>query len=372
MADPLRKKLAPIYAPFLSELFDRPAVEESRATCNDCAMCEKGGGPAVPMDYFKPDLKCCTYHPNLPNFLVGAILSDPDPALAEGRRRIRERIERRIAISPCWVAAPKKFQLLVMASRGTNVFGRAKSLLCPYYDGASGGLCTIWKHREAVCSTFFCKYEGGRPGFQFWTSLKAYLEHVEITLAHAAMRAVDAKLVEPKMGRLRLTAEDIDDLPPNAAEYDGMWRDWVGREADFYVACFEYVRDMGRDEFIRLVDGTPDGKKSLLDVRSRWDKLTSPQLPKTLALNSKLKVVPLAEQVVVTSYNPNDSFALDKELYEVLAMLDPNKTVAANLETLAREHGIELAPELLQHLYIHGVLAPPTVAKQAPVCSTSD
>lgn len=366
MADSVRAKMAPVYQPFLSDVFDRPEIPETRATCDDCAMCDKGANAGVTMEFFKPDLKCCTYHPHLPNYLVGAILADPE--LAEGQRRIRARIAKRTQISPCWVAAPKKYQLLAMASKQSNVFGRAKTMLCPYYDPEGNGSCSIWRHRESVCTTFFCKYERGRHGLDFWTGIKAYFENIEITLAHWAMSEVDPKLVEPKMGRLKLSVEDVDDLPPNPKEYAELWQDWIDREPEFYLACYEKVRSMGQEKWKELIDEAPDGKKNLTELKRRWDKMLNPELPKTLIRNPKMKTQQVEGAMVVTTYNPNDSFRVDQDLYDVLAMLDAQKTLDENLANLAKE-GIELAPELLAHLVMHGVLVTPP-KKPEEACAT--
>src|SRR4051812_31514765 len=92
MTESLRDMVPPAHRRLLPVLFDRPAIRESRATCSDCAMCSKGGSPAPGVLSFRPDTKCCTYEPTLPNFLVGAILADTSPEMAEGRRRIRAHI----------------------------------------------------------------------------------------------------------------------------------------------------------------------------------------------------------------------------------------------------------------------------------------
>ncbi len=367
MAGSMRDKMAPAYRHLLSDLFDRSEVVETRATCDDCAMCDKGQNPGVKIDFFQPGLKCCTYHPHLPNYLVGAILSDPD--VEEGKRRVRAQIAKRTGISPCWVAAPKMYQLVTMASRQSNVFGRAKSMLCPYYDSRGNGSCSIWRHRESVCTTFFCKYERGRHGLDFWTGIKAYFENIEITFAHWAMNEVDPKLVEPKMGRLKLSVEDVEGLPPNADEYAELWQGWVGREEEFYVACYEKVRAMTRAKFEELVDEAPDGKKNLEELRRRWDKMLAPVLPGALVRNPKMKTQEVPGAVVVTTYNPNDSFSLDKDLFDVLGLIDGDKTLKENLEKLAADHGVELEPALLEHLVMHGVLVAPK--KKSAVCATT-
>src|SRR3954447_23226054 len=184
MSETLRQKLPAIYGRLLPDFFDRPAIEETRATCDDCAMCDKGAGTAKPelvASFFRPDVKCCSYHPTLPNYLVGALLTDPAPELEEGRRRLREKIARRIGVTPFWLAAPRKYLVLLEAARQTS-FGRAESLLCPYFERSSGR-CTIWRHRESVCATFFCKHDGGAIAHSFWSALKKYLAHVERSLS---------------------------------------------------------------------------------------------------------------------------------------------------------------------------------------------
>jgi Fe-S-cluster containining protein len=161
----------PLLADFLPALYrrlgaplDREVPRETKATCASCAMLEGGcqGATVPPVDgrarFFRPDTKCCTFHPRLPNYLVGAILTSVEPSDAEGRRRIAERVASRVGITPEWLHPPRAFTLLYDGSRGA--FGRAKGLRCPFYEEASGG-CTVWAHRDAVCSTYFCKYVAG-------------------------------------------------------------------------------------------------------------------------------------------------------------------------------------------------------------------
>src|SRR5689334_16917323 len=100
MSASIRDTLSTSHRRVLPAIFDRPSVPESRATCDDCAMCHKGGASAGPVVHFEPDVKCCTYQPALPNFLVGAILADDTGELEEGKRRVRERIATRVGVTP--------------------------------------------------------------------------------------------------------------------------------------------------------------------------------------------------------------------------------------------------------------------------------
>jgi hypothetical protein len=70
----------------------------------------------------------------------------------------------------------------------------------------------------------------------------------------------------------------------------------------------------------------------------------------------------VGEKVVVTTYHRYDSFALDKDLYEVVGMFNADQSLQQNLDRLAKEHGIELAPELVEYLFAAGVLIEPAPA----------
>jgi len=357
MADSLRAKLPPVYAPLLGDFFDRQEVVEDRATCESCAMCDHGQGVGVAMEFFHPDAKCCTYYPQLPNYLVGALLSDPAPELEEGRRRLRETLRTRIGATPQWLAPPRKYTVLLAASRGA--FGRSKVMRCPYFDAERGGTCTIWKYRENVCNTYFCKYTKGKPGWDFWQSLKDYLGQVEIMLSNYALKRVDPELNEPQLSRLRLTVEDLEDRGPNDADYASYWGKWVGREEEYYVATFEAVKRLSRAEFVRNVDESEEGRKRLAEVRARWEALDRRTVPPILLKNPKLKTYPVDDGIVVTSYNPFDSFKMERELFDVLGLLRAGDTIERNLARLREEHEVDLDPELIAYLYTHGVLVAP-------------
>src|SRR5262249_45469821 len=141
--------LPAVYRELLPPFFARAAIHEDKATCGDCAMCDKSGGAGDAAAYFPPATKCCTFQPPLPNYLAGAVLRDGDPALAEGVRRIHARIAGRIGVTPQWLAPGRKYSLLLEASRLTS-FGRSTALRCSFYE-PDGGLCTIWKHRDSAC-----------------------------------------------------------------------------------------------------------------------------------------------------------------------------------------------------------------------------
>jgi Fe-S-cluster containining protein len=365
----LRGLFPPVYRPLLDAFFDRPVVEERRATCDDCAMCDKGQPSPVPMEYFLPDAKCCTYFPQLPNYLVGAILADPSPDVAEGKKRLRAIIASRIGVTPHHVTRPRKMALILNAY-GPG-FGRAKSLLCPFFDRENlNASCTIWRHRETVCMTYYCKYEGGQRGHEFWNSLKWYAGYAQRRLTRAAAGAVDASVIEPVLPPNELNAEDLDDLPPKPADYAKWWGAWVGREEEFYLKCHEWVEKTSPAAYQTNVDRSPEGEKILADLVSKYERATNKLVPAQLVRNPRMQETHLADKVVVTTYSRFDSLVLDRDLFEVVGRLRANASLEENLAKLKKE-GIEIVPELVEYLYAAGVLVEPSAIVRAGAAKTS-
>jgi Fe-S-cluster containining protein len=350
MSAALRDTFPRVYAGLLPGFFDRPAPEEKKATCDACAMCQPAGEPPVEgVVYFRPDAKCCTFTPRLPNYLVGAILSDAEPAMAEGQRRVRARIAQRVGVSPRWLAPSRKVSILHDASRASS-FGRSLMLRCPYFE-PQGGLCTIWRHREADCSTFFCRYSAGMLGRAFWKSADAYLRRVEGKLAAHAAATLDPSLAEPPSVPGELTIEELEDAPPAPARYAAWWRAWEGREEAFYLACHELVRGLGPDDLERLV-----GPDALAELEAAHRELASSALPERLRLNAPAQV--LADGVMVASYSRYEPIKLTEGLHEALGELGPDETVAEVRARLLRDHGVDLPEGMLFEFYRLGVLVP--------------
>jgi hypothetical protein len=176
--------LPPLYAAWMDQLFAGPIPEETNATCADCAMCAPEGHRPTGADYyFSPHVKCCGFVPELPNFLVGCILADNDPALAAGRATVQARLRAGVAVTPLGLGQAPGYQVMYDYERERGAFGHNRSLLCPHFLDEDGGRCTIWRYREAVCTTYFCKHERGAVGERFWRALQRLLETIEGSLA---------------------------------------------------------------------------------------------------------------------------------------------------------------------------------------------
>lgn len=358
--------LPALYAPLLPAFFRAEVPAERKATCANCAMCAPDAGAAVaPVDgvsrLFRPDTKCCTYDPRLPNYLVGALLADARPELAEGRRRVAARIAHRVGVTPQWLRPSPRYAALYDQAR--NAFGRSAALRCPYFDTADGG-CTIWPYREAVCSTFFCKYVAAADGRKFWMSLKSYLTLAEIQLSRFAMFELcrELLLAQPDRGTGRedapLGPDELDDQPPPAARYAATWGAWAGRETEFYVACFELVRRLGPADLERLLGF--DGVIALATLERLHRAATAPALPAVLKLDPGATVQWLPDgSVALGAYSEFDAVALPGEAYALLAAFTGREPVAEVHARLRREKQADVLDDVLLVLYQHRVLVEP-------------
>ncbi|XXY49127.1 hypothetical protein WME91_54880 [Sorangium sp. So ce269] len=354
--------LPALYRGLLPAFFEREIPTETKATCASCAMCETSCQSAVaPVDgrsrLFRPDTKCCTFYPRLPNYLVGALLSDDDPSMAEGRRRVEAKLAARIGATPQWLKPPAKFDLLYTSSR--RAFGRSATLRCPYYDVGPGS-CTIWRYREAVCSTFFCKYVAGADGRKLWMSIKTFLSLVEIQLSRHALFRLHPEYIHHNRSRGEaesspLTVDQLDEEAPPEAEYRAMWREWTGREAEYYRACFDEVRELSAADLERFLglDGTLE--EAILD--RLYGAAVSPELPEVLRFNPDATVQWLPDgSVALGAYSEYDAIGLPGEAYALLVEFTGQEPVSGVRRRLREQKQADLDEEVLLVLHRHRVL----------------
>src|SRR5260370_251866 len=99
--------LTQLYGAWMDQLLPGPIPEETEATCDKCVMCPSKGEPQTPSPIrFNPRIKCCTYLPNLPNFLVGRILSSEDRSETKGRATVEARLTQGAAVTPLGTCLP--------------------------------------------------------------------------------------------------------------------------------------------------------------------------------------------------------------------------------------------------------------------------
>ncbi|WP_309893385.1 hypothetical protein [Archangium sp.] len=350
-----------LYRSLFPDFFQKEIPVEEKATCSACAMCQSSAkGVVEPVDgvnrFFRPDTKCCTYYPKLPNYLVGALLSDGRIELGEGQRRVGEKISSRVGVTPQWVRPSARYNLLYRNSR--QFFGKAASMRCPYYELEHGG-CTIWPFREAVCSTFYCKYVAGADGRKFWMTLKTYLALAEIQLSRYAVLQLLPEYVlagkdKPDLSEAP-TVEDLDDKPMPEKEYGALWRQWVGREPEFYRACYDVIRALTPQDVEKIMG--LDGVIELKVLEKIHQEAVAPALPKVLKLNPEATVKWLPDgSVALGAYSEYDAVALPGIAYSLITEFSGREPVEAVRQRLREEKQADLHEDILLELYRHRIL----------------
>ncbi len=84
---------------------------------------------------------------------------------------------------------------------------------------------------DAVCSTWFCKFEAGEDGRIFGRVLRKYLENLEKILSRYVLLMLGFNLAKPVFyanDNTSLTLQELDNLPPTDALYEELWGSWVG------------------------------------------------------------------------------------------------------------------------------------------------
>jgi Fe-S-cluster containining protein len=356
------KNLPELYSSFLPVFFEEQIPTEDLATCDECAICLKEGVSPVPgLTYFSPEVKCCTYYPALPNYLVGAILADQTPDMAAGRRRVKEIMKSRSGVTPHGLLPTREYakRYKRLKKRG---FGRFKSLLCPYYT-SEDGRCAIWKYRKSTCTAWFCVYITGQFGHNFWTALREYLAHVEGTLANYALQKLD---IPPHriLSYTFASESDPDTSYPFQdkmkelgadAFHEFLWQEWVNREEDFYLRAFQAVSALSRREFDHI---TGVSHSVLLDQTSaKHREMIHTEVPAILTLNPQLKITRL-EDGSYAVYSSITSFVVPEIIHDILMLFDGERTSQDIYAKFEAERGVKVGQDLALALYQSGALVP--------------
>lgn len=318
--------LPPLYGHLLPPLFRQLIPAEDLSTCRRCAMCRRPGQPWDPvLRYFRPDVRCCSYYPSLPNYLVGALLADRSPRHDEGRRRVRRLLARPKEATPFGLEAPRARELRY-TRLGDEAFGRLRSLRCPYFRMGSND-CSIWGFRSGTCATYFCSPARGIHGAAFWEAVHRYLRVLEKALAQHALHALHA--TDSRAGR-----------------------DAYSREA-LYRQAYAAVASLTPRQ-VASIAGEP-GRAALRKVRAHRRKMLSDSIPRRLRTNAGLLVLRRRDEVLLIVPG-HLVFGLSHAVWEALRGFDGRRDRESVVEEVRRSRGLELTRGFLLALYRAGIL----------------
>lgn len=257
----IKEKLAPIYSTLLpADLLEIEIPPEKFATCLACPNTTK-------KKVSRYNTKCCDYHPALPNYMVGAILSDTRPELAYGQEMMRKKIKGQVGVTPYAIFQSADYARRFKASREAKRITQAQAddLLCPYNKEK---LCSIWDYRSELCATFHCVSSSGRKGNSFWKMMRSLLTTIENKLVVAVMDRMNYPSKKLELQWRKAIAMDITrkDGTLNQERYQAMWREHVGAEEAYYKSCHETLQTFTKEEIRNLlgIDLTMYTKKTAL------------------------------------------------------------------------------------------------------------
>ncbi|MEY4616776.1 MAG: hypothetical protein RJB66_1736 [Pseudomonadota bacterium] len=249
-------KISEICSPFLSSHLEKSLgsfdLSEKKATCYDC-LCSKPERGALP--FYQKNLKCCTFHPFLPNYEVGAILSS-DSVSEEFKALIRSKIKNREYALPMGIFVPVAYQVK-FNNRAPEDFGNRPEFLCSYYD-KNQQQCGIWRHRGSVCTSYFCVSDRGPEGLQFWEMLGEYLHVCEMVLAQDCLvsMGIPPENIDGQLEYINCstgTAEEMASHSMSEPLFQTYWSDWGGDIEEYYLSCARYLNGLPLSELQNLL-----------------------------------------------------------------------------------------------------------------------
>ena len=344
----------PLHDAWLAGLTGAPPPRESRSTCDDCAMCSAPGQPARE-GAFDRQVKCCSYHPDIPNYLVGGVLQDAQARQAD----MRAAIARGIGVTPLGLAQPPAYAAVYREA--APAFGKAHALRCPWYVDIGSGQCGIWRHRPTVCATYFCKFERGAVSHAYWQAAKALLLELEHEVSLWCATQLDAASALPAHrggARGPIIATDLDGgIDPRT--HAALWGAWAGREAEYFVRCAELAATLTIDDVLVLAG--PRLQLLATRLQAAHAALGTRHVPERLTLGSLTLHPESPGRVRVGSYLASDPLVMPVTLGTALLAFH-GQTVAEANESLARTQNVTLGAGLLQRLVDFRVLVEPTGA----------
>lgn len=280
----LKYQLPRVYERLLPKDILAMDANETKATCEACIMSKPFISPAAkPTNkrevFYEAHLKCCTFHPFLPNYVVGAILSEESLAAPSALGRLRTKIQQGEYSLPLGLVAPPNYQIPFNA-RKEHEFGRREDWLCPYFNLEQQN-CGIWRHRGAVCTTFYCQSSFGSKGLKFWEGLSNYITYVEMALMEEALVMLDfsPRQISDLLGYLNVeSATKLEMKSPRMPEKKArdLWNGYFDDQEGFFKKCFQIVSELDRRSFQELL--SEPGERLEASLRKSFTKISGTQI----------------------------------------------------------------------------------------------
>jgi len=256
---------------------------------SDCAHCPMVATPPdTPRDWaFSPETRCCTAHPNVANFLLGRALERGEP----GRSVISARMRDPAGVSARGIFWPaeyeRRYRDLIEDGGG---YGNEVSMRCPYWVGGEHS-CGIWRDRNSMCRSWYCKHEHGKLGGISWQRADALATALELRLADL------------------LIARGAPPSHAPAVEDWIAWFTWCAREVDGLTP--QDVAPLVTRDLVEL-------RGELVQLKRTRARRTLPELVRPAITDIAL----VGDDVLISGYSTFDGLRVPKTLFALLARLD--------------------------------------------------
>ena len=233
--------LPPFYQQILPDEILSFGIKETKATCDAC----------IKVPQYKEDLKCCTFHPFLPNYLIGQILLDQKKSPSFITETLQHKISSRQYVLPLGIVAPVRYQVEFNELKSKQ-FGKREDWLCPYYDRTQNR-CGIWRNRGSVCTTFYCHSSEGSKGKNFWKVVLNYLSYVEMVLCEEALVHLDfsPRQVSDLLGYINRHEGSSSELKSDSISLKkakNLWNGYFDDQEGFYIKTLEVVKSFDKKQ----------------------------------------------------------------------------------------------------------------------------
>tara|TARA_Y100001935_G_scaffold255367_1_gene267986 strand:- start:3016 stop:4074 length:1059 start_codon:yes stop_codon:yes gene_type:complete len=350
MITTLFQQLPHIYQSFLPDIFNQHIPVEQYADCSNCNMCK----PTTIVEdqrFFSPVTKCCTFKPIVPNYLVGGILID-----SKKPTKIHTYVDIGEKITPLGYF-PSTKELQDYAAIIPDKFGMDDRVQCELLDD---GNCSIWQHRNSICSTYFCHYFKGFHGKQFWEDVRDFLQFVEETLS-----AYCCMMLDIPVHYLKQSTTNFFINVQEATQHNGriskltdadMWGPWETKRDSFFKECHKICSNLTTNDVMSLNPTTYQVKISALEDSLKT--MQTPLIPPTLLFNPNCKIIDFDE--TQTFFYVDRLIKLPAILQHIVKLFDGKTTNQQIISTASQSYDVDMDNHYILHLYQQNILILPT------------
>ena len=346
MITTLFQQLPSIYRHLLPNIFNQDIHIEAYADCSNCNMCQPSD-IVSDQRFFSPKTKCCTFKPIVPNYLVGGILAE-----MPHQTKIHDYVDSGQKITPLGYF-PSTDELQHYNRIIPDQFGIDESAMC---ELLVDGNCSIWQHRNAICSTYFCHYFKGHHGKQFWEEVRDFLQMIEELLSNYCCEqlSISPNYLTSATTNFYVNVQSaLKNMSPHLALSDqDIWGPWANKRRDFFLECHRICNALSPIDIEQLSPIQYQNKLSKL--QDSYSQMMSPTLPESLIFNPKCNVIDFDSEQ--TFFYVDRLIKLPAVLKTILPLFD-GKTTAKTVRQLASDQfGVDMDTAYLIHLYEQDIL----------------